>query len=60
MQEKERRSPPPERICSSRTWTLVAVLLAACVVLALLLRIREMTDLDARLFLEIRDLGLLI
>jgi membrane-associated phospholipid phosphatase len=55
MQGKEGITPPSDRICSSRTWTLVTVLLVVCVVLTLLLRIKEMTDLDARLFLEIRE-----
>lgn len=54
MQGKEGKSPP-DQICSRRTWTLVAVLLVVCVVLTLLLRVKEMTDLDARLFLEIRE-----
>lgn len=43
------------RFYSRRTLILLAVLLATCVVLSLLLNIKELIDLDARLFLEVRE-----
>jgi undecaprenyl-diphosphatase len=42
-------------IYSSRTVKLIIVLAAVCIILTLLLSIRELTDLDARLFLEARE-----
>lgn len=43
------------RFYSRRTLFLVAVLLTVSIVLSLLLRIKEITDLDAQLFLEVRE-----
>ncbi len=43
------------RFYSNRTLVLLALLLATCVVLTLLLNIKELIDLDARLFLEVRE-----
>jgi undecaprenyl-diphosphatase len=43
------------RFYSKRTLILLALLLATCVCLTLLLNIRELIDLDARLFLEVRE-----
>jgi undecaprenyl-diphosphatase len=51
----EGRLPSKEKIYSTRTLMLVVILLAASVVLPLLLGIRELTDLDVRLFLESRE-----
>ena len=47
--------PAKKRIYSTRTLVLLLVLLVTCVVLSLLLTIKELTDLDARLFLEARE-----
>lgn len=47
--------PARGKIYSTRTLMLVALLLIACMVLPLLLQVREMTDLDVRLFLEARE-----
>jgi undecaprenyl-diphosphatase len=43
------------RFYSNKTLVLVALLLAACVYLTLLLNVKELIDLDARLFLEVRE-----
>jgi undecaprenyl-diphosphatase len=43
------------RFYSTRTLVLLALLLAACVSLTLLLNVKELIDLDARLFLEVRE-----
>ena len=47
--------PPRDRIYSTRTLVLVVILLTACVILPLLLSIRQLSDLDAQLFLEVRE-----
>ena len=51
----DRKDHENNRFYSRRTLILVAVLLAVCVILTLLLRIKEITDLDAQLFLEVRE-----
>ena len=55
MAKNDGAPPPQERIWSNRTLVLVLVLLAVCIALPLLLRFKEITDLDSRLFLEARE-----
>ena len=43
------------RFYSTRTLVLLGLLLATCVVLTLLLNIKELIDLDGKLFLEVRE-----
>jgi len=38
-----------------RTWYILAALLAACILLPLLLEVKEMVDLDTWLFLEVQE-----
>ena len=49
------RLPAKNSAYTTRTLVLVAILVAVCIALPLLLRIGEVTDLDARLFLEVRE-----
>lgn len=44
-----------KKFYSARTIVLLVLLLAACVTLTLLLNVKELIDLDARLFLEVRE-----
>lgn len=52
MNEQE---PPCHKILSRKSWTLLALILVACVGLVILLQFKQVTDLDVLLFSEVRE-----